>query len=247
MKIALFITPSAALLATGANAEPATNNWSGMYWGGHLGVVQSQADPTNDTTQGSFFNPLNIPRIESEFSHNFSNKNLEAGVHAGFNVQNKQFVYGLEGQLTYLNHSYSFTRFDPFVVPITSGTTVRHDVESKYVTSLRARVGVTTNYGLFSLSAGPALSRIKYTFFMSESFSSRMSTATSTKNAVGYVVGADYEHDLGDGLSLRLGYSFHRFSNAGETSSTLSGRTDHFSNKLSIDMHDVKIGFSHAF
>ena len=96
-------------------------------------------------------------------------------------------------------------------------------------------------------SAGPALSRIKYKFSMSEDNASKTSSATDTKYALGYAIGADYEHQLGDGLSLRLGYSFHRFSNAGKTTSTLSGSTDQFSNKLSLDMQALRIGFSQSF
>ncbi|WFU10059.1 porin family protein [Rhizobium sp. CB3090] len=140
-------------------APPAVNNWSGFYIGG-----------AGDWNAG-------------HFNHNGNSYGFGGQAFTGYNWQQGQIVYGVEGDLGYADSDS--TR---------NGLTAKNGVNG----SVRGRIGYDFNPFMLYGTAGLAIGQNKL----------EDATSSESKTAVGYTVGAGAETFLTNNITARLEYRY---------------------------------------
>jgi outer membrane immunogenic protein len=235
-------------------------SWQGFYVGGSLGAtwLNSAQDDSANFVIG--YGPAFAPGSRTTSS----GIGWLAGLQAGYNWQDRNFVYGVEGDISWLGNtsagsnglgSASYTRNGVeggvFTYGYQGATTKSSKINA--LATLRARFGIDFNGTMPYLTAGFALGDIKNTYTQSTSSGTGYSTSTSTTSWVpGLALGGGIEHQLSNHWTLRgevLWVGFKDVSlnapllGTGTGSSYGGGGTVRFTNSLTI----AKIGMNYKF
>jgi outer membrane immunogenic protein len=242
--------------------------WQGFYVGGSVGAswLHSTQDDTAavlDTTSFGFAGGINglVNSTTGGSSATANAAGFLGGLHLGYNLQSGNFVYGLEGDFSWVG-STSATSNGVFINQagytyssrMHHGTTVSSSKVSELAT-LRARFGLDFNGTLPYLTAGVAWGHIENSFTMSGAgYSGPTATATATQKSwvPGIVLGGGIEHKLTQNWTVRgeimwVGFKDMSVGNP-MFSTTYGGLTStgapvKFSNELTIG----EIGLNYRF
>ncbi len=203
MTIATAATPAFAadaILSQPATPEPIVqalpvNTWEGGYTGIYLGGSANRFK--NDSEIGTL-----------------KNNNVKVGAYAGWNFQNDNFVYGVEGDAGYNNAKAN-----------KDGLSVRSGFDG----SLRARLGYDMGTVMPYVTAGIAGTQVRYS----------NDTDSAKKFRVGWTAGVGAETMLTEKVSARLEY---RFSDFGKKNVTL-GNLDLPGTKLQSHDIRIGVGY----
>jgi hypothetical protein len=113
------------------------HRWSGWLWG------------DNRTTE--FVTATGLP---TGFNQNYNTDGVVGGIHAGYNWQSGQFVFGLEGDLEGADIKGGYRLAN------TNGT----DYRLRDQASIRGRLGVAFNNSLLYVTGGVAFADIEHTY-----------------------------------------------------------------------------------
>lgn len=173
--IALFSSASAYAADMVAPSQP-VYSWAGGYVGIQGGYGWTSASFGDDAFR---------------FKENLNGGLF--GLHGGYNFQNGNFVYGLEGDITY---NWNKTGAQDFLAGLEFGT--------DWQGTVRARAGYAVDRTLFYGTAGIAFtnSYIKIPMF---------SGLKQTEAFTGFTVGAGVEHAFADKWTARLEYRYTDF------------------------------------
>ena len=162
-----------------AEATP-VNTWEGGYTGIYLGGASNILK--NDALGGSA-----------------RNNNVKIGAYAGWNFQNDNFVYGVEGDAGLNNMKFR-----------------DGDLKARggFDGSLRARLGYDMGTFMPYVTGGLAGTQLKFTDGVN----------SDKKFRVGYTLGAGAETMLTENISARLEYRFSDFGKKNVTLGNLEGR-----------------------
>lgn len=230
--IAMAASPAMAADLTDPTPQPATayattaTDWTGLYGGFTIGAVggDGQADRSHgsgelillDISNGLF--PDSITKSETS---------VIGGVSLGYNLQQGNFVSGIEFDLSSANYVSEpmFSRVDPG--PILPGviTNTAYRTETSNLATLRLRGGYTHGDMLIYATAGLAAGRVQNEFtlnlpnlpFVADGYTS--SDWREDETRYGYVVGAGVERRLTDRVSIKGEALYYDLSDA-----TVEGR-----------------------
>lgn len=164
------------------------------------------------------------------------------GVHAGYNLQRGNFVFGVEGDYTKTKAeantraSYSIIdTFDNHNNPIADNRTVAEatattNIDLDAIASLRGRLGWAQDKNMFYITAGVAWAELdinRTETFTRLSNSSNFPLVENTSNSetvTGYVVGAGAERALAEGFTIRGEVLHYEFDDKGFEFNSTSGR-----------------------
>ena len=198
------------------NAQPFT--WSGFY----LGIQGGYGWGQTDAQSGAFGGALN--EIYSYESNGFL-----GGVHAGFNLQARNLVFGIETDLEGTN--ISGTGYGTFA----SG----HRTNLDWLGSLRGRLGFAAGNTLFYGTAGLAYGGVTIDKSAGQGL---LPYATYSDMRTGWTAGAGIEHAFTPNLTARLEYRYTDLGGADYTSAT-TGAADHGN----VTSNAVRAGLSYKF
>jgi outer membrane immunogenic protein len=200
-------------------------NWAGAYLGGHIGYGRSSLH----------FHDLNLCLEDDPGFHNgvmkLKDDGFLGGVQAGYNWTSGNYLFGLEGDLSWTNIGQS--RFIQATVP-------QWDVSFNmdFHGTARTRAGVVLDRALIYATGGLAFAKMNY------SFKARTGPDNYTNNdiKIGWAAGAGVEVAVSERVSLKLEYMHSEFSGTSDFTTVTMG-----SNKFRFDDHKVdtvKIGFN---
>ncbi len=183
----VFILPLAAQAAdlpARVKAEPAPSafSWQGFYVGGTVGYGMNSLDHVHEITESQTMNGFN------------------GGVHAGYNFQKGNFVYGFEADIAGTNISDHLSELDHNGGP---GTTL---LKSRLTGTVRARAGIAFDTTLLYTTAGVSLSH--------HSLTSDAEPDKTTIDKIGYVVGGGIEQALNKNVIVRVEGLYSVFSSS---------------------------------
>jgi outer membrane immunogenic protein len=175
---ATALSSSVAFLVPGV-AFAQQYDWSGVYTGMTLGAARSLGVLELDDLGGGVALPdsVEIPALGPT-----------GGLHAGFNLQSGNFIYGLEGQA-------SWTHLDGTV----EGTNFDAEASLTALLSLRARLGVAFDRMMIYSTAGIAAGNSSFNVDAGKG----SADATASGVVAGGVVGLGAEYAVNDNISLR--------------------------------------------
>jgi outer membrane immunogenic protein len=192
-------------------AEPLGINWTGFYVGGQIGGLWAAGNYT-------------VPSAALSFGENGSS--FFGGVHAGYNYQNAAWVFGLQGEINYLNaRGTEFVSIYPY------------SVQQNWLGSIDGRVGYAYKNALFYAIGGVA-------FTDSTDRALALGTVYSFNGpSVGYDIGGGIEYALNNHWSARVEYRYYDF-----------GRQNNLAVGLVLPAHSytlndntVRVGLSYRF
>jgi outer membrane immunogenic protein len=201
-------------------AVAAVYNWTGFYIGGQVGYAWGD----NHTTE--FVTATGLP---TGFNQNYNTDGVVGGIHAGYNWQSGQFVFGLEGDLEGADIRGGYRLAN------TNGTDYKLDAQA----SIRGRLGVAFNNSLLYVTGGVAFADIQHTYvFANTLFEGISSTRT------GWTVGAGWEYGFTPNWSARLEY---RYTDFGSYSDRSTFSFPGFTYEDHPVYHTVRGGISYRF
>ena len=119
----------------------AVYSWTGFYFGGNVGGVWAKDDVTWNASTAGFGAGAFTAALNATGTGRIDGAGVTAGGQIGFNHQiNSVVVWGVEADLNYtdLSDSRSLAVASP---PATPGTTVTSTYESKWLATVRGRIG----------------------------------------------------------------------------------------------------------
>ncbi len=246
--LALMLASHAASAEDGTS-QPA--NWDGYYAGLALGLSEATADTQANTIGGlNYFNTTDHGLIDPQGKRSLDATTLTGGALAGLNRQFGNIVAGLEADVTRskFNEQYGSGPINYLTQP-THTFNVRTKVTSEWIVSVRPRVGYAQNNSLFFASAGPAMTRLNYDYYFSDTFNPLDTRVTESKFKLGWSAGAGYEHKFTDDWSVKAEYLHTRFTNILKQRHDINTRfgADGFNHKVDYVHNSVRIALVKSF
>jgi outer membrane immunogenic protein len=248
--LVLTLRAGAGDMSVKAPAAPAYN-WTGCYIGVNAGGAASGSDFSSSVGPGSHLTnpgdlgPAGTVAVAGTESHNDSN--YIVGGQTGCNWQTGTFVLGLEGDVDYFHSHPSFNNSTESLAdgsPLTVGQMLTTD----YLATVRPRVGLAADRNLGYITGGAAFTNVNYTqtYFDGET-PPGIGTASASKLAGGWVVGAGWEYAWSDHWTFKLEYLFAGFpttSALGSITDTVGGTNPlHGSADLTVQIARAGINF----
>jgi len=197
--------------------KAAAYQWSGCYFGLNGGI--DGPGVTFATAVNPVGTHLPTPADALEVSHDGSGAanttSWVAGGQVGCNWQSATLVLGLEGDFDYLGGVPQFTN-DTNLLPSTGDPfVIKQSLQTDYLGTVRARVGVAADRNLGYLTGGVAFTQTHYTqSYVDSLFGGALpgaGVATASKSLIGWVAGAGWEHASTDNWIFRVEYLFTKF------------------------------------
>jgi outer membrane immunogenic protein len=166
---------------------PAPVSWNGLYIGGH--IVYGDGGYTSSLV--SFSGKKN-------YKQDLNLSGLGVGLHAGYNWQMSQWVYGIEGDVTATPWKNGGT-----AVSADGKKTSDINASLSYLSTIRGRLGVAFDRTLVYATGGVAFAQSNYQN-VQNSKKGPTTYANYRHNDVGGVAGGGVEYKYNSNLSLRL-------------------------------------------
>ncbi len=183
-------------------------NWHGFYAGAIAGLVASSGRADLGPIAGVLI-PLDVSN--GLFARSISNmkSSFTGGVSAGYNVQNGNFVGGVEADISFAHFElrHTMSRIDPNPFPPFTGLVTNSSYETEFgsVATARVRAGYAINKSLLFVTGGLAAAKV----------TNRISIAlpglgytspdwSQSKIRYGFAIGAGVEHKVTEKVSVKL-------------------------------------------
>ncbi len=196
-----LVTPAEPIVTAPAPVPmaPRAFDWTGGYAG--LGVTYGRASYREAGDLFDFdeiFDDLRGREGDPAFGGFFpSGSGWGGGAFVGFNWQNGNMVYGVEGHL-----SAHRMRGDTTFAGENGADDLEVRTDVRSMASLRGRLGFSADRTLFFVTAGPAMANVRH---------NAIGVDSESRNVNGFVVGVGAEHALAGGWNIRGDLEHHRF------------------------------------
>jgi outer membrane immunogenic protein len=213
--------------------RPALYDWTGLYFGGHVGVGLMEDSVTTTTTTA--LQPAGTQTNLSPFS-------VIGGAQAGANFEVAPLVIGVEA--TWTSSAISGSQ----VTPSLAGTSERSTSNSNWYATATGRVGYAANDLLFYAKGGAAWMRVNYTQDILTGAGATSSQIISDTRT-GFTVGGGIEYGMTENLSAKLEYDFLDFGTKNYNFNNLSAAGAALVLPVAIksDTHMFTVGLNYRF
>ena len=164
LKIILMTAGCAGLLAP-ASALAQDYDWTGFYVGANAGASWGDTSLHSRVEQGGgivIIPPAERDLINADLASDDNETGFTGGLQAGYNFQSGSWVFGLETDVGWMDigQSRSKTYQSPVLISPPVTLTVRQEVSTDWVWTLRPRIGYASGPYMIYGTAGLAASRI---------------------------------------------------------------------------------------
>src|SRR5262249_31313223 len=192
-------------LCTGVVAH--AGDFKGVYVGLNVGGNSSgtQGRTTTVFSSSGYFAPDSVPAIATAGKQDLGAGSFHVGGLAGFNLQHKWFLLGVETDLGSMNASKSKTTTAPY--PCCPATfTITQFAGTGWLYTLRPRVGFTGGPVLIYGTGGLALTNVDYTTVFTDTFAAAHESNGKSGTEAGWAAGGGAEFKPGRHWSLKAEY-----------------------------------------
>ena len=184
--------------------RPALYDWTGIYFGGHLGgglmmdTVTQNTTTTNVAVGGTFLNAGTTTDVNGW--------GVLGGAQIGVNYEFAPWVFGAEAAFTSSGITAS-----PIIPTLTPGDGQRSTDNPQWFVTATGRFGYAVNTVLFYAKGGGAWMHAQYTQDTLGPGGSGIATQSLNQNRTGFVVGGGIEYGMTEQLSAKIEYDFYDF------------------------------------
>lgn len=242
---AVFVFLNWQPLALADNTYP---DWRGGYIGVVGGGALATFDAKTSTQTGPLLTAPQANAVNQAGNQTLSPNGFLAGATGGYNWQIKQFLFGIEGDIQSLSINET----------INSGAILYPDAPANqfvltayanenWLMTLRPRLGIVTNTGMFYVTGGLAVTLLQSDFLFSNNVGAFESQQISQFKP-GMVIGAGFETGLTENVSMKLEYLYTDYgkTNAYNMNQNIpAGQT--FTNSVTLKESLLRLGLNYRF
>jgi len=214
-----------------APATAAPWNWTGFYFGGHIGAA---------LTSTNIADPFGVPI----YGDTARTPGFIGGGQIGFNYQQGSIVFGVEADASWVDSDGTNTCFAVSGTTASSNCRIRPDL---YAT-VTGRLGYAVDRSLFYVKGGAAWTRGSVDIFVNQN-NAGVFTSASTFVTSGWTIGAGLEYALTPAWSVKLEYNYLNFGGQDVATPYVAGNP--FGNAptttISQHVHQAKLGLNYRF
>lgn len=201
---------------------PIAFNWTGFYAGAHAGYTWGKGDATYNGN-GPFLAGV-VGTGLAPGGYGLNTDGFLGGVQLGYNQQFNQFVFGVEGDFSFLNANDSVTAFSvvgPNSLTSTAGTDIN------WLATLRARLGFTFDRFLVYGTGGFAFGSVEASgnIVGGGGLAGLAWAGNERSTRTGWTIGAGAEWAFTPNLTARLEYLYYDLGDANVTVGPLNAAT----------------------
>ncbi|MFY0610641.1 MAG: porin family protein [Hyphomicrobiaceae bacterium] len=193
-------------------------NWTGAYVGAQIGYGWADTEASTGPIAG-----INQ-------TYEYESSGFQGGFHGGYNLQNGNFVYGIEADIDFADLDGS---------GVGSLGTLSHQTEVNWIGSLRARVGFAADRTLFYVTGGWAFGEVDVT---QRSLIGPAISASFSDIRNGWTLGGGVERAFTNNLTARLEYRYTDLGDYDVSDSVLSALDN-----SDVTIHSIRAGVSYRF
>ena len=242
-----------ALTAVGTAAAADFNGYyGGLNVGGASGTSKAKTSTVFSPT--GYFAQTSVPAVNSTGDQTVDSTGLVVSAVGGRNWVSGTTLTGIEAELGYFGLSDSTTKSDVYPCCAPTGYTVKSEVKTSYLITLRGRLGMVSNNWLYYATGGLALTDLKGTFSFSDNFATAAESASVSKTQVGWTLGFGAERAMNGPWSFKAEYLYADFGDASVQSSNLTAftppiafPTNTFNHSIDLKVHMLRAGINYKF
>ena len=252
-----FVFVAIAAGATLAQSTSSSDDWTGVYVGGHAGITVGRTGVNTSTifSPTGYFDPTSPAAINAAGVQTIESNGFNGGGQAGYNKQFGRFVIGAEADFGAHRINKVVTSGDEYPC-CTSSFEIAQSVKTNWMFTARPRVGVTAGPALLYATGGLAMTDVEYNAVFSDNDSDALETAEFKKTRTGYAAGGGVEVKMSDRWSAKVEYLFADFGRVSGTSNNLT--TDFgegveafpentFTHSARVKSHNFRFGMNYRF
>ena len=217
-----FVVVAIAAAATLAQS-PTSDDWTGVYVGGHAGITVGRTGVNTSTIfdENGYFQPSSVPAVNAAGARSLESNGFNGGGQAGYNKQFGRFVIGAEADFGANRINKLVTSGDEYPC-CNSSFEIAQSVKTNWMFTARPRVGVTAGPALLYATGGLAMTDVEYEAVFSDNDSDALESASFKKTRTGYAAGGGVEVKMSDRWSAKVEYLFADFGRVSGTSNNLT-------------------------
>lgn len=239
-----------------AASTAAAADFSGYYGGLNVGGVwgTSKAKTSTVFSPTGYFAQSSVPAVNAAGDQTVDSTGLVVSAVGGRNWVSGTTLTGIEAELGYFGLSDSNQKSDVYPCCAPTGYTVKSEVKTSYLLTLRGRLGMVSNEWLYYVTGGLALTDLKGTFTFTDTFANAAESASVSKTQVGWTLGFGAERAWKGPWSIKAEYLYADFGNASVQSSNLTAfnppiafPTNTFDHSIDLKVHMLRAGLNYKF
>ena len=206
---------------------PAAYDWSGLYFGGHVGWGHVRDSYTTNTASAL---------LAAGSNAGITNDQFIGGIQAGYNMKlAPNIILGFEGEFTWLTRGGTTS-----LVTLAPGT-LTYGSSPDWVATAAGRLGYAANNMMIYAKGGAAWMDTNYSAFATPVVGVAYA-ANSTRT--GYTVGGGLEYGLTSAWSMKAEYAYLDFGTAVYNVGFGGAAT---ATAVKTDMQQIKLGLNYRF
>ena len=234
---AILAVAAPALWCSQAQAQ------SGPYVGASVGYAFSHGEATTSTvfSPTGYFATTSVPAIATAGVQKVEPQAAAFGLDAGYDFHSGGFLYGIVADVSLLNGSdtRSTTATYPCCAPTTF--TVNQTIRTKWMTTIRARVGLDLGDTGIYLTGGYAGLQARYSALFTDTFATAHEAGSKDEFRSGWVVGAGADLKIGHRWSLSPEFLHADFGHMNAVGGTLTAFTPAISFPTNVFTHRTSL------
>lgn len=197
---AFLIAIGVTVVSTPANADKG---------GGYIGVsagygwTDAKAETAAILTPDGYFIASSIPAIETAGRQSVKPRGVIGGFDVGYDLRSGNLVYGVAADFSILDGSDSASTTTPYPCCAPLGFTIKQSVKTKWMTTVRARVGYDIGGATIYATGGYAGLKARYTATFTDNYWPVFEQGSTSKYRSGWVIGAGADIKVGGRFSVQ--------------------------------------------
>ena len=212
-----------AIFSTASVFAQDSEEWTGFYVGGYLGVTNARTSANTSTVfdESGYFDPTSVPAINNAGARRFNSNGFTGGGQLGYTKQFGRLVVGAEADFGAQRVDAEDSVTEDY--PCCSSTfTIDQAVKSEWLFTARPKVGIAAGKALIYGTGGLAVTNLKYAGLFTDTDSDAFEAAEFDATRAGYTLGGGLEVKVAKNWSVKGEYLFADFGRETVTSNDLS-------------------------
>jgi outer membrane immunogenic protein len=195
-----------------------------------------------------------VPAIATAGAQQVKPAGLIGGIDAGYDAHSGNWVFGLAADLSWLHHSDSASTTATYPCCAPTAFTVTQSVSTKYLATVRARIGYDVGGTVVYATGGYAGIKARYSALFTDTFATALEAGTSSKFRSGWVIGGGADIKITPNWTIQPEFLHADFGHFNAPAGTLTAftpaipfPTNVFTHRASLKANIARVGFHYHF
>lgn len=244
------------VIAFSATASASAADWAGYYAGANLGYGSGKSSASSAVAYDTigYFATSSVGPVNDAGNQTVKPNGANLSGVLGYNWIFGNTVAGVEGDLGYFGMKGSTEKSGAYPCCAPNGFTVKSEVSTNYLLTIRPRLGWISKDSLYYVTGGLAVTDLTGKFTFSDNFATASESAKVSKTKLGWTIGFGAEYAMQGPWSLKAEYLYTDFGKISSTSNDLTTTTpvsayptSTFTHSVDLNAHILRVGMTYKF